>query len=225
MGKAATLALRHHGILLDACQEVDDFIRAANTGEHGALVIDWNLRTCEGTELCARLRDGGETRPIVILSGKLDAEHGREIAEAAGADAYIEKPATAESMACRIKALLRSTETRLRTVPRAASTFRCAVRSEGSIVTIELCEDRVILTNHVVHLRRKEFELFKCLLERAGQVVSKEKLLRLIWGSRATPSTSIVETSMSRLRTHLGSAASIIETVRGGYRISVEPVA
>jgi two-component system OmpR family response regulator len=90
-------------------------------------------------------------------------------------------------------------------------------------VTIALEEKRVVLTNHVVRLRRKELELFQALLRQAGEVVSKETLARVVWGLRGPPISSIVETCMSRLRRALGSAASIIETVHGGYRISIEP--
>lgn len=106
-------------------------------------------------------------------------------------------------------------------IPAPANAFRCVVHAGGTIVTIDVAEDRVILANYIVPLRRKELDVLQALLQRAGQVVSKEDLLRVVWGYRAIPTTSIVETCMSRLRTRLGSAASIIETVRDGYRISL----
>lgn len=227
ISRAAALALRSYGIDLDSCEEVDHFIHLASTRRHRALIIDWNLRTCEGTDICARLRRDGEERPIAILSGKLDADHGREMAQATGADCYIAKPSAAEDLAHEIWLLLdsRSSAKQHTAQVRAAlphgHRFQCLVRKDGSTLTIGLCEDRVVISDYIVRLRPKELELLEVLLRRSGQVVSKDELARLVWGVRSAPTTSIVETSMSRLRTALGNAGGIIETVRGGYRISV----
>jgi DNA-binding response OmpR family regulator len=223
VGRAVTLALGAHGIVVDACTDVEEFLRVANTNAHDALIIDWNLRKCQGTEVCAQRREAGDGRPIAIMSGKLDADYAREISVAAGADRYIEKPVTMATLISEVTALMRSTEIRLRAAPSARTVFRCEVQSEGTIVTIEMKDDHFVLSNHVVRPRPKEFALLKAILQGAGSVVSKQNLVKIVWGSRAMPTTSIVETSMSRLRTQLGTAASIIETVHGGYRISIEP--
>lgn len=208
-----TRALRPHGIEIDAYDNVEDFMRALRTEKHDAILLDWCLRTCEGTELCARLRSEGDERPIGIVSGKLDLEHGRDIAEAAGANCYIEKPSRLESVVVAIRALLCSTQKQHR-----MAVFHCAMLPQGA-VTVKLQGARVVLSDLVVNLRPKEYELFEALLQRAGHVVLKEELARLIWGSRSI-STNLVETWMSRLRVALEPADSIIETVRGGYRIS-----
>jgi DNA-binding response OmpR family regulator len=221
-GRAWTRALRSLGFVLDAVQEVDEFIRVANTNQHDVLLIDWNLRMCEGTQVCVQRRGVGDFRPIGIISGKLDADHARQIAREAGADGYIEKTTTLDNVTDEINKLIRASETRLRTAP-GVRAYRCTNRTEdGATVSIELDQDHVILSITTrIRLRPKEFQLLQALLQRAGRVVSKEELLRVVWGSRTAPTTSIVETSMSRLRTQLGSAAAIIETVPGGYRISV----
>jgi len=217
IGHAIKTALCHVGIHVDPYQSVDDFLSAAVSNEHDALVIDWNLRNCEGTEVCRRLRERGECRPIALFSGKLDEDHARELANAAGADGFIAKGISVDVLCDEIRGLVRATETRLR----VRKPYRCAVQTEGTIVTIDLGSDHVVLHNHVVHLRPKELAILEALLEQAGKVVTKEQLVRRVWGSRTTPTTSIVETSMSRLRAALGTAASIVQTTTGGYRITL----
>jgi DNA-binding response OmpR family regulator len=221
MLRAAARALEPHGIEVDGCEHVADFMRAARTGKHDALLIDWCLRKCEGTDVCTQLRKEGEERPIGLVSGQLDLEHGRDIAEAAGANCYIDKATLHHNLVEAVRKLLQSADKRQRRVA-AEKTFRCALREAGTVLSLELRGGHVILSNIVVRLRPKELELFEALLQRRGQVVSKDELARIVWGLRSTVRTSIVETWVSRLRTALGPAGGIIETVRGGYTIATE---
>jgi DNA-binding response OmpR family regulator len=185
VGRAVTTATHPVGITVDAVQEVQVFFEAVERKEHDVLIIDWNLRVCEGTEICERLRSQNETRPIALLSGKLDSEHARELALAAGADGYIEKPLNLASLVAEIEALLRTSQTQMRTTKRTV--FRCTPFADGRQVTVQLAYDRVKVTvaNEVLRLRPKEFELLQALLERPGQVVSNTTDEDISFGARS----------------------------------------
>lgn len=89
--RALVRLLRARGIQAKGCSSPDEFMALARTGKHRALLLDWNLRDREGTDLIAQLRSEGESRPIGLMSGNVTPSHGRELAEEAGADVFIPK--------------------------------------------------------------------------------------------------------------------------------------
>jgi DNA-binding response OmpR family regulator len=75
-----------------------------------------------------------------------------------------------------------------------------------------------------VELTAREFDVLAHLLDADGSVLSRAQILAGVWGTDRDPGTNLVEVHVSRLRSKLGAAASMVETVRGGgYRIRREP--
>lgn len=97
------------------------------------------------------------------------------------------------------------------------------VLEEGQFyLNLTRCETRV--GTRRVHLTPTEFHLLACLLSHQGRVLSREELLKLVWGEDQQVTPRAVDTHLQRLRGKLGRARKAIQTVRGqGYRLVVRP--
>lgn len=104
--RALVRLLGVRGIQTKGCSSPDEFMILARTGKHRALLVDWNLRDREGTDLIAQLRSEGESRPIGLMSGNVTPSHGRELAEEAGADVFIAKVIDTSTFVEEVQALL-----------------------------------------------------------------------------------------------------------------------
>jgi DNA-binding response OmpR family regulator len=223
MLRALTRALRSHGIAIEGYSAVDEFHAAANRKPDIVALVDWGLRTCEGTEVVGCMRQRGDRRRIALVSGLLDVEHGKDLARRAGADCFIEKVKPAASWADEICGLAK--------LPlRAPSgTFRLDPRTNAT--AIELHDGCVILHNHRIDLRAKEYRVLELLLERVGDQISFDELLARAFDVPAVPRSPQKErllrgrviSTINRLRRALGSADKIIETDDCGYRIDLAP--
>ncbi len=169
------------------------------------LLVDRMLPDGDGLELCASARK--HDVPMIMLTA-LGSLADRVSGLDAGADDYIIKPFEIDELLARIRALLRRS-----TAPiRLAGPLRVDLRSR-----------RVWSDGQVVELTAREFDVLAHIVDADGAVVSRTRLLAAVWGTDHDPGTNLVEVHLSRLRTKLGNAASVIETVRGsGYRLRRE---
>lgn len=221
--KALSRALAAHDIAVDGRSVREAFFAACAEGSHDVLVVDWCLRTCEGTDVVAELRRRGETRPIALVSGLLAHTHGCELAARAGADLYVEKSKATAAWA----SLLRELAARPRRAAHASGTYSL----EGLAGAVEIVGDEVRLHGVRVGMRRLERLVLAHLLARGGAVVSPEELTEVVWEQRRRPRTpeqeraarNRVAVAVSRFRLALGGAAGIVQTVAGGYRAAVAP--
>lgn len=173
------------------------------------LIVDRMLPDGDGLELCAsaaRLRGG---LPVLVLTamGELtDRVEGLD----RGADDYVLKPFEVDELLARIRALLRRSAAPLRQIGALRLDFRSR---------------RVWCEGEPVELTAREFDVLAHLLDAEGAVLSRTQLLSGVWGTERDPGTNLVEVHLSRLRSKLGPAASMIETVRGGgYRFRKGPL-
>ncbi len=170
------------------------------------VVLDIGLPGIDGFEVCRTLRAHSKV-PIVMLTAR-DDEPDRVAGLELGADDYVSKPFSPRELAARIKAILR----------------RSDHRERGEVLTagpIELRRDErdVTVAGNAVELTSKEFDLLACFLEHPGIVLSRERLLDLVWGITYPGGTRTVDVHVAQLRRKIGSAESI-RTVRGsGYKL------
>lgn len=199
-----------HNIIVAANGE--DALHLALTETVDVIILDRMMPALDGFSVLKRLRAGGITAPVLMLTalGRIeDRVDGLE----AGADDYLVKPFAFSELAARIQALGR------RTAPAAVATKLTAGGIEMDLVTRE-----VRRAGNRIQLQPREFRLLEELLRHAGEFVTRTMLLERIWDFHFDPQTKIVETHMSRLRAKLneGASSDAIETVRGvGYRIRV----
>ena len=188
-----------------------DGLEQAKASAPDLIVLDLMLPAMSGYSVLQRLRDAGNATPILVMTA-LGTEEEKLRGFALGADDYVVKPCGLLEILARVRALLR------RGAP--AATSKRVASLGGLSVDFDAREVRRGL--EVLPLRPKEFDLLAALLRHRGRVVSRDELLREVWGYAAGAESRTVETHLAALRQRLGDdAADLILTVRGaGYRIA-----
>lgn len=170
------------------------------------VILDLGLPGMDGFEVCRRIRARSGV-PIVILTAR-DDEPDRVAGLELGADDYIAKPFSPRELAARIKAILRRAEQRPLD----------EILTAGEIVLRRDARD-VTVSGRAVALTGKEFDLLACFLQHAGVVLSRERLLDLVWGISYPGGTRTVDVHVAQLRRKL-ERPETIETLRGsGYKL------
>jgi DNA-binding response OmpR family regulator len=172
------------------------------------VILDVGLPGIDGFEVCRRLRASSKV-PIVMLTAR-DEEPDRVAGFELGADDYVPKPFSPRELAARIKAILRRAEQR----------SEDEVLAAGEIV-LRRDSHEVTVADEPVELTSKEFDLLACFLEHRGIVLSRERLLDLVWGVSYPGGTRTVDMHVAQLRRKLN-ASDLIRTIRGaGYKLQV----
>ena len=172
------------------------------------VILDVGLPGIDGFEVSRRLRASSKV-PIVMLTAR-DEEPDRVAGFELGADDYVPKPFSPRELAARIKAILRRAEQR----------SEDEVLAAGEIV-LRRDSHEVTVADEPVELTSKEFDLLACFLEHRGIVLSRERLLDLVWGVSYPGGTRTVDMHVAQLRRKLN-ASDLIRTIRGaGYKLQV----
>lgn len=175
-----------------------------------AIVLDVGLPEMDGTQVCRALRAAGDWTPVLFVTAR-DDEVDRVLGLELGADDYLTKPFSPRELVSRVKAVLRRTQG---TVAAPA----CVVGP----VRLDPDRRRVTVADVEVALTVTEFDLLAALLRKPERVLSREQLLSEVWGYAAAAGTRTVDVHVAQLRAKLGSAGSVIKTVRGvGYASTV----
>ena len=188
-----------------------------------AVLLDLTLPDGDGAEVCRRLRASGNNTPVLFLSAR-DAVQDKCRALAVGGDDYVTKPFDLTEVSARIRALIRRSRVtgHHQGVGHAANSAPRRLRAAG----VELDVDTREAWRHgqPVKLSATEFALLKLLVENAGQVISKGRILDTVWKYDFQGESGVVETYVYYLRRKLGdSGQSLIRTVRGaGYLVSAD---
>ncbi len=180
-----------------------------------ACILDIGLPGMDGTEICRRLREGGDWTPVIFLTAR-DDEIDRVVGLELGADDYVTKPFSPRELVARVKAVLRrggaATEGE-----RVRQVGPITLDPERRLVTIDGALDGAA-DGVPVALTSTEFDLLAHLMNRPGRVFTREELLASVWGYAAHGGTRTVDVHVAQVRGKLGDAASVIRTVRGvGY--------
>ena len=171
------------------------------------VVLEIGLPGIDGFEVCRQMRAQSKV-PIIMLTAR-DEEPDRVAGLELGADDYVAKPFSPRELAARIKAILRRVEQR----------GEDAMLSARDIVLRRDSRD-VTVAGAQIELTSKEFDLLACFLEHPGIVLSREKLLDIVWGMTYPGGTRTVDVHVAQLRRKLGDPETI-RTVRGaGYKLA-----
>jgi DNA-binding response OmpR family regulator len=205
--------LRAHGFEVDTALD-------GNTGTDKALgdaidlvVLDMMLPGRSGLEVLALIHDAKPTLPVIVLTARGEIED-RIGGLDAGAVDYLTKPFSLSELAARIRA-------QLRVASQAPSTSLSAGDIDVNLITREVRRD-----DELIRLSTTEFELLVYLLRNRGRVLSREQILRAVWGYEYDPGTNVVDVYVGYLRRKLGrgEARVPIVTVRSvGYRFDAGP--
>lgn len=164
-------------------------IRRGSGETFDLIVLDVMLPGCDGFEVCKRLRGGGVSTPVLMLTARGEVAD-RIAGLKTGADDYLPKPFDAGELLARMEALLR------RSAPKPQ------VDRFGE-VSVDRTRRAVSRGGSPVELALKEYDLLCYLLDHEGVPVTREELLQRVWGYEVTPTTRTVDVHMAQLRQKL----------------------
>ncbi len=189
-----------------------DALAAVRRERPSLIVLDLMLPGLSGFEVLEQIRADPVTRDVgvLMLTARKD-EPDRLRGLTLGADDYLTKPFSAAELALRVAAILRRVNAAQEPV---GDTVRIGP------VLIDNSSHRVTVDGDEVELTPTEYKLLRMLAERRGRVQARAHLLETVWEAAPDIQTRTVDMHVQRLRTKLGSAGELIETVRGfGYRM------
>ncbi len=193
--KGIRFSLEQDNMEVDCAYDGEQAIKLAKQNEYDVVLLDVMLPKFDGFEVCQAIREFSEM-PIIMLTAKggdMDKILGLEY----GADDYITKPFNILEVKARIKAIMR----------RNSRKSGKRGRHENQMITVgDLKLDRegrrVFIGEKEINLTAKEFDLLELFVCNPNKVYSRETLLSLVWGNKATDSGDVrtVDVHVRRLR-------------------------
>ncbi len=174
-----------------------------------AVVLDLMLPGLNGLEILREVRGEPATAdvPVIVLTAR-GAEMDKLLGFEHGADDYLTKPFSPRELIARLKALLRR-----------ARPANVEQAMEQGVLRVDPSSREASLAGRRLTLTPREFDLLAFLMRHPGRVVSREELLRKVWGYDYLGETRTVDVHVRRLRQKLGDQSALIETVTGsGYK-------
>lgn len=205
-------SLKSEGYTVDGVLTAEDGLEYSKSYHYDLVIIDLQLPDGIGTGLLKRLREGGQTMPVLVLTARSDLDSKVENFQA-GADDYVVKPVAMAELSIRVQALLRRGPALLENVLRAADL-------EVNRLTRQVKRD-----GRRIELSPKEYSLLEYLFLHAGRVLSRSMIVEKIWDQSFEGLTNIVDVYIGHLRRKIdeGHDQKLIRTVRGlGYTLDVE---
>jgi len=206
----AKMYLERDGYQVEGVGTGNDALSGQSALNPDLIILDLMLPDVDGFEVCRQMRARSSV-PILMLTARredVDKIVGLEL----GADDYLTKPFNPRELVARVKAILRRYQTGLQ---------------PGEIVEmgnlhIDLSRHEVTVAGEPVTLRTKEFDLLAAFAQNVGLVLSREKLLDLVWGYEYYGETRTIDVHVNHLRNKIAGSGANIETLRGtGYKMTV----
>lgn len=209
-------ALRQQGYMTVCAFDGDSALSLIYEELPDLVVLDLMLPLMDGWEICRRVKSDSETKhiPILMLTARSSAEdvvQGLDL----GADDYMRKPFPLDELLARVRVLLRRTQQQ--------ADVRKVIENGG--FRLDTVEKEAWLRGSLMDLSPTEYSILEVLARRMGHTVSREELLRRIWGM-SNCDTRTVDVHLSRLRKKLDDGKKPLlsaQTLRGrGYRLTWE---
>ncbi|KQU46814.1 two-component system response regulator [Rhodococcus sp. Leaf278] len=206
--------LRLSGFTVITASDGAEALGVVSRSTPDAIVLDINMPVLDGASVVTALRAMGNDIPICVLSARSSVDD-RIAGLESGADDYLTKPFVLAELVARIRAMLRRRGTNP-VVPVADSGVPNSAVAIGSLV-VDIPGYRVHRGGVDIDLTKREFELLAILARNKGVVLTRERLLELVWGYDFVADTNVVDVFVGYLRRKLESDGSprILHTVRG----------
>jgi two-component system, OmpR family, response regulator RegX3 len=206
-------ALESEGFQVERSGNGEGALFAAGARDFDVIVLDVMLPDLSGTEVCRRLREDGNTVPVVMLTAK-DAEIDRVLGLELGADDYVTKPFSKAELVSRVRAILRRRELDTAAAPGARQIG--GLRLDFARYEAEVDGERISLTP-------SEFRLLDLLAQRPEQVFTRRQIMQHLWQSDHIGDEHACDVHVSNVRRKIERDPERPErlvTVRGfGYKL------
>ena len=202
LGESLKEYLESEGFWVDWIYDSREFFDLLEVSIYDAIVLDLMMPHISGEELLRKLREKGNTTPVLILTAKGRLED-KEKCFSLGADDYLTKPFEPKELLLRLKALYR----------RTVRQERLKLRN----VEVDLRAGRVWVEGREIKLSKKEWLMFKYLVENRDRFVSTEELLNYVWGDEPV-GDEVVRAHIKNLRRLLPEGFIVSQKGRG-YRV------
>ena len=189
----------------------EEFFAALDAGLPSLVLLDIMLPEDDGLEVLKRLRNNPQSKnlPVIMLTAK-NSEYDKVKGLDMGADDYVSKPFGVMELLSRVNAVLRRVGDEQ------------TDRIEFSGLTLDHAKREVRSNGEPVNLTFKEYELLYFLLYNAGLVLSRDKIMEVVWGFDFEGESRTVDMHIKTLRKKLGISGKLIKTVRSvGYKLAL----
>ncbi|MDW4574271.1 response regulator [Microbacterium sp. M3] len=214
--RALRITLAAHGYDVVAATDGAAAIALAAKEHPDVVMLDLGMPRLDGIQVIEALR-GWSTAPIIVVSGRTGSADKVEALDA-GADDYVTKPFQIDELLARLRALSR----------RAVAASGAPVVSFGDVV-VDLSTKTVTRAGERVHLTPTEWRILEFLARNAGSLVTRQSLLKDIWGTEQVVDTGYLRLYMSQLRKKLEAdpahPAHLLTESGMGYRLLADPAA
>jgi two-component system response regulator CpxR len=181
----------------------------ALNGDYELILLDVMLPGIDGMQLLQRLRQQHRDTAVLMLTARGDDDD-RVMGLELGADDYLPKPFNPRELVARVRALLRRTPN---TTMQNESLNVCGIVLDPATTEVKCDEAELILTP-------TEFDILRCLMQQAGQMVSKDQLSVAALGRKMEPFDRSLDVHISNIRKKFPTKPDRIQTIRGrGYRL------
>ena len=205
-------ALMYEGYRAFEAEDGELALAALRDDPPDLILLDLNLPGIDGIEVCRRVREAGDTMPIIMITAR-DEVSDRVVGLDSGADDYLVKPFDLTELTARVRAALRRHEPG----PERIAVGNLMVEVESMVATI---------SGRRIDFTALEFRLLEYLARNSSIVLSRDRILSAVWGLDAETSSNIVDVYIGYLRAKLEADGEprLIHTIRGaGYVLRSEP--
>lgn len=185
-------------------------LELAQRGQFEAILLDIMLPGLDGYRLARQLRTGGNMTPILMVTAR-DSVADIVIGLDAGAEDYLTKPFSFLELLARLRSLIRRQHPQPRELRLAD-------------LTLDTASHEVSRNGESISLTKTEYMLLETLMKNAGHVVSRDQIVKTVWGEGASIEHNSIDVYVCALRAKVDQnyPEKLIQTVRGfGYKLSV----
>jgi len=201
------------GYAVDEAADGMEAIDKCYRGKYDLVIMDVMMPELDGFSACKEIRKSGNT-PIIMMSAR-DEEYDKLFGFELGIDDYVTKPFSPKELMARVNAVLtRSASSERHEVPSAMTFKGLSIDIRGRSVSVD---------GEKIELTPKEYDLLFYLVENKNIALSRDKLLRDVWGYDFFGDDRTIDTHIKNLRNNLGPYRDMIVTLRGvGYKFETD---
>ena len=191
--EALKLNLEMEGYEVDSAYDGGEALKQIQSAHYDLIILDIMLPSLDGFSITERLRLNNNQTPILILSAK-NTSANRVQGLKLGADDYLTKPFNLEELLLRVAKLIQKQVQQAKTSPQMEH-----YQFQGH--TIDFNASEVVLgSGQKITLTKRELLLLKLLIEQKNTVVTREKILHLVWGYQVFPNTRTIDNFILNFR-------------------------